>query len=281
MSVEMLAEEEQLYQEYLAARVTQAEQEAQATKKVAQETGQSEAYQGQIEDAELKTKLRQAELSEQAARAAEALRIAAAAKAERMQKAMVMAKIKAKEAQEKLDAINKQKAKLERAKLKAKIAAEAAKKARQKAISALKAAEAAKKSKSKSKASRAFKTAQAAKARQAISNNLNCRVELKPIVYNNVSSNYQEQKQPEQKNQKTGVSAFRATQAKRAALLANFKECPNCTAQLKKNAESCKCGYIFQDGATDMPALSMDFNDIQDVQSTITNVNISSRPIKK
>ncbi|MHB8455009.1 MAG: zinc ribbon domain-containing protein [Acidiferrobacterales bacterium] len=58
-------------------------------------------------------------------------------------------------------------------------------------------------------------------------------------------------------------AAFRAAQAARAeqivstAKSADTKECPNCTASVASAAKSCRCGFSFPAGITEMPVLAL------------------------
>jgi hypothetical protein len=287
LSDEMLAEEEALYEEYLAARAEQAGKEAVVAKKITNGTSPLGQNHVEVDEKELNAKIAQAQLESQSDRVAAANKKAADAKAKRKQKALAEAKRKAEKAKRRAKAKEKAKAaamaqakKKVDADIKSSAKAEAKAKARARADSARKAFKAARKIKDKiqEKASTLFQARQAEKAKQLMQKKRVRKVVLKPIAKKEI---------PVEKVSVTAVqyqttpepSTFRATQAARAEKIKNTKECPNCTAELSKKAESCKCGYTFESGASQMPSLSLDMNDVHDTKATITDVKITTRRV--
>lgn len=295
LSDEMLAEEEALYEEYLAVRAKQAGKEAAAAaKKTASSTDFLDHNHAEVDEKKLSAKIAQAQLKAQTDRAT-ASKKAADAKA----KAKADAKTKAKHKQQ---VLAKTKKKTEETKTRARAKAEAMTAtmaaAREKVDAAIKSSAKAKasakaridpahnalkaarriKDKIHEKASALFHTRQTEKAEQVVQKKRVRKVVLKPIAEKELLpeevsvTTSQHQTAPE-------PSAFRATQAARAEKIKNTKECPNCTAQLNKKAKSCKCGYTFESGASLLPSLSLDMNDVHDTKATITDIKITTRRV--
>lgn len=283
LSDEMLAEEEALYEEYLAARAEQAGKEAASAKRISGSVHTLRQNHTEVDEKELNVKIAQAQLQSQSDRVAAANKKAADAKARRKRKALAEAKRKAEKAKRRAKAKEKAKAAvMSRAKEKvdADIKSSAKVKAKARIDAARAAFKAARKVKEKiqEKASTLFQAKQAEKAEQIMQKKRIRKVVLKPITEKDISfedapvSMSQPRTAPE-------PSTFRATQAARAEKIKNTKECPNCTAQLSQQAKDCKCGYTFEAGASLMPSLSLETNDVHDTKATITDVRITTRRI--
>ncbi len=282
LSDEMLAEEEALYEEYLAARAEQAGKEATEAKKIINNTDPLNHNHAKVNEKELNAKIAQAQLKSQTDRVAKANKKAADAKARRKQKTLAEVKKKAERA--KIRAKIKAEAKAQamdqaRKKVDAAIKASAKTKAKTQADSAHNALETARKIKDKlhEKASALFRAKQARKAGQLMQKKRVRKVELKPITKKEIAITKPPATTVQHKTTEPG--AFRATQAARAEKIKNTIECPNCTAQLSKKAKGCKCGYMFESGASLMPSLSLDTNDVHDTKATITDVRITTRRV--
>ncbi|GMQ92520.1 MAG: hypothetical protein BMS9Abin11_1853 [Gammaproteobacteria bacterium] len=286
LSDEMLAEEEALYEEYLAARAEQAGKEATEAKKITNNTDPLNHNHIKVDEKELNAKIAQAQLKSQTDRVAKANKKAAEAKARRKQKTLAEVKKKAERAKirAKIKAEAKAQAKAQamdqaRKKVDAAIKAGAKAKAKTQADSARHALEAARKIKDKlhEKASALFRAKQARKAGQLMQKKRVRKVELKPITKKEITITKPPATTVQHKTTEPG--AFRATQAARAEKIKNTIECPNCTAQLSKKAKGCKCGYTFESGASLMPSLSLDTSDAHDTKATITDVKITTRRV--
>ncbi len=284
LSDEMLAEEEALYEEYLAARAEQAGKEATEAKRAVNNTNPLNHNHAKVDEKELNAKIARAQLKSQTDRVAKANKKAADAKARRKQKALAEAKKKAEKARSRAKArANAKIAAMAQARKKVDAAIKAGAKekagAKTQADAARNALETAKKIKDKlhEKASALFQAKQARKAGQMIQKKRTRKVELEPMAEK--ENAIEKASAATVQHQTTEPGAFRATQAARAEKIKNTRECPNCTAQLSKKAKGCKCGYTFESGASLMPSLSLDTNDVHDTKATITDVKITTRRV--
>ena len=74
--------------------------------------------------------------------------------------------------------------------------------------------------------------------------------------------------------QSSSGTAFRAAQSARAAQIVaasevvDTKECPTCTATVALLARSCRCGYTFPSGSTEMPVLTLSAAELAEILGT-------------
>ncbi len=74
--------------------------------------------------------------------------------------------------------------------------------------------------------------------------------------------------------QSSSGTAFRAAQSARAAQIVaasevvDTKECPTCTATVALLARSCRCGYTFPTGSTEMPVLTLSAAELAEILGT-------------
>ena len=101
-------------------------------------------------------------------------------------------------------------------------------------------------------AEQAFRTVQAAKAQQTMAA---ARTEKRVT-------------------QSSSGTAFRAAQSARAAQIVaasevvDTKDCPTCTATVALLARSCRCGYTFPTGSTEMPVLTLSAAELAEILGT-------------
>ncbi len=280
ISDEMIADEEALYEEYLAARAKQAVGAVKSAKYQVSPYPSVSNNTDAVTRAKIEAKIAMADLDAQRVRTVVANKIAAKDRHKRIKTEKAKNRL-AKIARKRKENAN---TKAEKARI-AKTAAEKARKAilaaeaakAKKAKTAAEAEIARKKAKTAEKAKKAKAAAEKAK-KQTIAAFKSARARnTKQTILARKAKKQSSQKATAKPVRKTSThtpnsakatATFRSTQAARIEKLSRYKECPNCTANVVKDVGRCNCGFIFPKGASNLPALTLNADEIRELRSS-------------
>ena len=279
---EMIADEEALYEEYLAARAKQAVGAVESAKyQVSPDPADVNNNTDAVTRAKIEAKIAMTDLNAQRVRTVAANKIAAKDRNKRIKtdkaknRMAEIARKRKENADAKVENARIAKAAAEEAK-KAKLAAEAEKVKTAKIIAdaeiarkKAKAAEKAKKAnaaaeKAKKQTIAAFKSARARKTKQTML----AQKAKKQSAQKAMAKNARKTSRHNTPDSAKAAATFRSTQAARIEKLLRNKECPNCTANVDKGIERCNCGFIFPKGASNLPPLTLNADEISELRSS-------------